>query len=412
MLAEDAPPGFNHPDYLVHRYKKGLLFKALMAIRDPSSDSLQELMERACKWDQQSSMSICELDELYYEEHRAQPIAWDAYRPPARSSSRPNYGTHAYAPMSHVDQSDARKTYRPFSKPESMNLSVPRRQLLTREQSDELKAKGLCFFCRVGHHYSRDCQLRSEHKRLVLDLSAFIGRPCNSEERDELKAKGLCFFCRVGRHYTRDCQLRAEYKKRSQSVIEVGTNRSTQTSRMNKLKEAEQANKVDQDILPNTQNTQKKETLEKIKKLLTEMVPLDEAPVSTIDIPSITVMAPTPRFVVPFSLAGSTRKIPILLATGASESVIRRSFLVDLGLTHNIQECHPYRIHDGYAQTQLVRQKISISLCTPMWEDSVSFSVIDRLGEPAILGLPFLRKNAEFVDFAKLTFAETPCVRA
>lgn len=212
-------------------------------------------------------MSICELNELYYEEHRAQPIAWDAYRPPARSSSRPNYGTNAYAPLSHVDQSDARKTYRPFSKPEPMNLSVPRRQLLTREQSDKLKAKGLCFFCRVGHHYSRDCQLRSEHKRLVLDLSAFIGRPCNSEERDELKAKGLCFFCRVGRHYTRDCQLRAEYKKRSHLAIEVGTNRSTQTSRMNKLKEAEKANKVDQDILPNTQNTQKKRDTRKNKKV-------------------------------------------------------------------------------------------------------------------------------------------------
>jgi len=36
---------------------------------------------------------------------------------------------------------------------------------------------------------------------------------------------------------------------------------------MNKLKEAEKANKVDQDILPNTQNTQKKRDTRKNKKV-------------------------------------------------------------------------------------------------------------------------------------------------
>lgn len=163
-----------------------------------------------------------------------------------------------------------------------------------------------------------------------------------------------------------------------------------------------------------SENHQKIEKIEKIEKMENEKTTpnIDDITHSLASwkMNSIHHIGAIPRFMILFQLTNLSTTLPILLDSGAGESFISRETLKNLKLDEQTETCYPYQVKGAFGQVQLVTEKIVLPLHTDNWKDAVSFYVVDDLSESAICGLPFMKRNAQYINLEQLTFDNVPCM--
>lgn len=129
----------------------------------------------------------------------------------------------------------------------------------------------------------------------------------------------------------------------------------------------------------------------------------------TFQLKSIQYSSSASRFVVPFDMPGISTPLHILIDSGAGASFIGKNIIRDLALVKKIDPCRPFSVKGVFGQTQIVSEKITIPLRTETWKEAVTFYVSESLPDTALVGLPFIQKNAAFIDFEALTFDQRAC---
>jgi hypothetical protein len=164
-----VPAYYQSEEIRKHRYMTGLPPYVRMYVRQEKAESLRELMQAAQQW--QSHVLAQDYDS--YSPFTAQiynPCSTHYQRPSARSRPSPHPRTWSSegSPTNFVPFGP---NNRQILDPEPMDLSIIRRERgscrpLTRFEREELLRTGMCFYCKKGRHYTKNCPLRrSKHAR-------------------------------------------------------------------------------------------------------------------------------------------------------------------------------------------------------------------------------------------------------
>jgi hypothetical protein len=176
-LMTEVPAYYQSEKIRMHRYLKGLPPYIRMYVRQGKAETLRELMQAAQQW--QTHVLVQDYD-------RYSPFTAQMYRPRSTHHQKPitlprpsptnfvppgrNYrqlsDPKPWTPKStHSNFAPFGRNDRQLPDPEPMDLSTIRRERgsynpLTRSEREELLRTGMCFYCKKGQHYSKNCPLR------------------------------------------------------------------------------------------------------------------------------------------------------------------------------------------------------------------------------------------------------------
>lgn len=163
LLAAKIPAALRIPVYLIHRYTEGLPHQIQSDIALKSGSDLYQIQSAAQNWERNYSTSVGELLKSRRPDRRGCPSSKPQYKRTA-----PPYARVAAPPVdsygSRQQSSWARNAYNILAWPEPIDPSAIHAQPVDYREMEDLRSKGLCFYCRTGRHRARDCPVRRDEK--------------------------------------------------------------------------------------------------------------------------------------------------------------------------------------------------------------------------------------------------------